>query len=148
MVFGQKTKELNNLPDMSMNRNSQKQPRKRITFCAERANLQNLNTGLMGHSSLSQLSFSLIFPHKILLYCSFNSAKVKELFSLSGSVGLNGFYSVKVKGFIPIGAVCADKIWTVYISAERCFMKFQQLFSILFILVFRCRTYFYITTRN
>lgn len=33
--------------------------------------------------------------------CSFKAAKVKDLFPLWGSLGLDGFYTVKVKDFIP-----------------------------------------------
>lgn len=33
--------------------------------------------------------------------CNFKAAKVKDLFPLWGSPGLDGFYTVKVKDFIP-----------------------------------------------
>lgn len=53
-----------------------------------------------------------VFSYKNLIYCSLKAARVKELFPLCGSLALNGFYTVKVKGFIPIGAVIAHNICT------------------------------------
>lgn len=99
---------------------------------------------------MSQLSFSVIFPHILFLYCSFNSGKVKELFSLCGSLGLNGFYTVKVKGFIPIEAVCADKIWTVHLAYQfQTMLDDVSVASFYFVsVVFRCGTWFHIMTET